>query len=54
LLKLVLEQFKEREKIDLSKDKMALQKLRDEVEKAKIDLSEREITEINVAVYLRR
>ncbi len=48
LLKLVLDQFKEREKIDLSEDKMALQKLRDEVEKAKIDLSERDITEINV------
>lgn len=43
----LIEQFKEKESIDLSKDKMALQRLKDAAEKAKIELSSAQETEIN-------
>ncbi len=48
LIKLIFLQFKEKEGVDLSEDKMAYQKLREEVEKAKIALSELNEVEINV------
>jgi molecular chaperone DnaK len=43
----MLEEFKKESGIDLSKDKMALQRLRDAAEKAKIELSGTPSTEIN-------
>jgi len=43
----MLEEFKKENSIDLSKDKMALQRLRDAAEKAKIELSGTQTTEIN-------
>lgn len=43
----MLEEFKKENGIDLSKDKMALQRLRDAAEKAKIELSGVMTTEIN-------
>ena len=43
----LLEEFKKEHGIDLSKDKMALQRLRDAAEKAKIELSGVMTTEIN-------
>jgi len=43
----LLEEFKKEHGIDLSKDKMALQRLRDAAEKAKIELSGTLTTEIN-------
>lgn len=43
----LLEQFKQENGIDLSKDKMALQRLKDAAEKAKIELSGTTQTEIN-------
>jgi molecular chaperone DnaK len=43
----ILEEFKKENAIDLSKDKMALQRLRDAAEKAKIELSGTQSTEIN-------
>ncbi len=43
----MLEEFKKENGIDLSKDKMALQRLRDAAEKAKIELSGTLTTEIN-------
>jgi len=48
LLNLILSRYKEEEGIDLSNDKMAMQKLKEEVEKAKMQLSEVLITEINI------
>lgn len=47
VLKWLLEEFKKENGIDLSKDKMALQRLRDAAEKAKIELSGTQSTEIN-------
>jgi molecular chaperone DnaK len=47
ILKWILETFKKEQGIDLSKDKMALQRLRDAAEKAKIELSGTMQTEIN-------
>lgn len=47
ILKWLLESFKSEHGIDLSKDKMALQRLRDAAEKAKIELSGTQQTEIN-------
>lgn len=47
ILKWILERFKQEQGIDLSKDKMALQRLRDAAEKAKIELSGTPSTEIN-------
>ena len=41
-------EFKETEKIDLSKDKLALQRLREAAEKAKVELSSSSQTEINL------
>ncbi len=43
----LLDEFKKENGIDLSKDKMALQRLRDAAEKAKIELSGTQTTEIN-------
>ncbi|MBS0629742.1 MAG: molecular chaperone DnaK [Verrucomicrobia bacterium] len=43
----MLKEFKKETGIDLSKDKMALQRLRDAAEKAKIELSGTQTTEIN-------
>lgn len=43
----ILDEFKKEHGIDLSKDKMALQRLRDAAEKAKIELSGTTQTEIN-------
>ena len=48
LMDLICKQFYEKENIDSTRDKMACQKLREEVEKAKIALSELESVEINV------
>lgn len=47
ILKWLLETFKQENGIDLSHDKMALQRLRDAAEKAKIELSGTQQTEIN-------
>ncbi len=44
----MIELFKEQEKIDLSADKMALQRLREAAEKAKIELSTMPSTSINL------
>ncbi|MFZ0564579.1 MAG: molecular chaperone DnaK [Chlamydiales bacterium] len=43
----ILDEFKKEQGIDLSKDKMALQRLRDAAEKAKMELSGVQSTEIN-------
>ncbi|HSX38947.1 MAG TPA: molecular chaperone DnaK [Chlamydiales bacterium] len=47
ILQWLLDEFKKEHGIDLSKDKMALQRLRDAAEKAKIELSGTVSTEIN-------
>lgn len=47
ILHWLLDTFKQEHGIDLSKDKMALQRLRDAAEKAKIELSGTQQTEIN-------
>jgi len=47
ILKWMLETFKQEQGIDLHNDKMALQRLRDAAEKAKIELSGTQTTEIN-------
>lgn len=47
ILNWMLDEFKKENGIDLSKDKMALQRLRDAAEKAKIELSGTQTTEIN-------
>ena len=43
----ILDEFKKTESVDLSKDKMALQRIKDAAEKAKIELSGTQSTEIN-------
>jgi len=47
ILEWLLDEFKKEQGIDLTKDKMALQRLRDAAEKAKIELSGTQTTEIN-------
>jgi molecular chaperone DnaK len=47
ILHWILDEFKKDQGIDLSQDKMALQRLRDAAEKAKIELSGSQSTEIN-------
>jgi molecular chaperone DnaK len=47
VLKWIIETFRQENGIDLSHDKMALQRLRDAAEKAKIELSGTQTTEIN-------
>ncbi|PCI76555.1 hypothetical protein COB21_04285 [Candidatus Aerophobetes bacterium] len=47
LIKWILEEFKKESGIDLSKDKMAMQRVKDAAEKAKIELSGTQDTEIN-------
>ena len=39
IINLLIEEFKKTEGIDLSKDKLAMQRLKEEAEKAKINLS---------------
>ncbi|CAI9113194.1 OLC1v1013759C1 [Oldenlandia corymbosa var. corymbosa] len=48
LLKYLVNEFKKTESIDLTKDTMALQRLRDAAEKAKIELSSTTQTDINL------
>ncbi|PHV63026.1 molecular chaperone DnaK [Cyanobacterium aponinum] len=48
IVKWLIEKFKEQEGIDLSTDKMALQRLREAAEKAKIELSNLSETSINL------
>jgi molecular chaperone DnaK len=48
VLKWMIETFQDRENIDLSKDKMALQRLREAAEKAKVELSSTITTSINL------
>ncbi|KAG4999464.1 hypothetical protein JHK87_020536 [Glycine soja] len=48
LLDFLVNEFKRTENIDLSKDKLALQRLREAAEKAKIELSSTSQTEINL------
>src|SRR5881397_1326313 len=48
LIKWIIEEFKKDQGIDLSKDKMALQRLKEAAEKAKIELSSTMETEINL------
>jgi len=47
IIQWILAEFKKEHGVDLSKDKMALQRLRDAAEKAKIELSGTQSTEIN-------
>jgi len=47
IIRWLLEEFKKENGIDLSKDKMALQRLKDAAEKAKIELSGAQSTDIN-------
>ncbi|MCB1081365.1 MAG: molecular chaperone DnaK [Chlamydiia bacterium] len=47
IIQWMLEEFKKESGIDLSKDKMALQRIKDAAEKAKIELSGTQQTEIN-------
>jgi molecular chaperone DnaK len=44
----IADEFKQKEGIDLRKDQMALQRLKEAAEKAKCDLSEREQTEVSL------
>lgn len=48
IVRWMMERFQQDEKIDLSKDKMALQRLREAAEKAKIELSSMVNTSINL------
>ncbi|ORY83718.1 heat shock protein 70 family [Protomyces lactucae-debilis] len=48
LVRHILEQFKKDENMDLSKDRMAIQRIREAAEKAKIELSSTVQTEINL------
>ena len=48
LVEYLIERFKEEESIDLSKDRMALQRLREAAEKAKVELSTATTTLINL------
>ncbi|KAM3699150.1 hypothetical protein ACB094_05G003900 [Castanea mollissima] len=48
LLEFLVNEFKRTDEIDLSKDKMALQRLREAAEKAKIELSSTSQTDINL------
>ncbi len=48
LLNYVIEEYKKKEKLDLKQDRMALQRLLEEVEKAKIELSESPITQLSI------
>ena len=48
IIKLLLDDFKAKNGIDLSKDKLAMQRLKEEAEKAKIDLSASQKVNINL------
>jgi molecular chaperone DnaK len=48
LIEFIVEEFKKEQGIDLSKDQMALQRLKEAAEKAKIELSSTEQTDINL------
>ena len=45
----VIAEFKKTSKIDISKDKMAIQRVREAAEKAKIELSASQQTELNLS-----
>jgi len=47
----ILDEFKKENSIDLAQDKMALQRLRDAAEKAKIELSGTQSTENKPTIY---
>lgn len=47
IIKWLIEEFRKKEGIDLSKDKLALQRLKEAAERAKIELSSAQETEIN-------
>ncbi len=47
IVQYLVDQFKKENQVDLSKDKMALQRLKEAAEKAKIELSSAQTTEIN-------
>ena len=48
LVEYLADEFKKAEAFDLTKDKLALQRLKEAAEKAKIELSQRATTEINL------
>ncbi|NWN23113.1 Hsp70 family protein, partial [Escherichia coli] len=48
LVQFLAEDFKKAEGIDLTKDKLALQRLKEAAEKAKIELSSAQTTEVNL------
>ncbi len=48
IINYLADRFEEQEKIDLRQDRMALQKLKEEAEKAKIELSEATVATINI------
>lgn len=48
IMRYLLDEFKKEHSVDLSKDNMALQRLKDAAEKAKIELSSAQTTEINL------
>src|SRR6056297_1128870 len=48
IMEWMIKEFKKEEGIDLSKDELALQRLKEEAEKAKIELSSAKETEINI------
>ncbi|RLG15265.1 MAG: molecular chaperone DnaK [Candidatus Nanohalarchaeota archaeon] len=48
IIHFLVEEFKKQEGVDLSKDKMVLQRLKESAEKAKIELSSAQETEINL------
>jgi molecular chaperone DnaK len=48
LIEWIIEEFKKDQGIDLSNDKMALQRLKEAAEKAKIELSSTMETEVNL------
>ncbi len=48
IMRYLIEKFKEETGIDLSEDRMALQKIKEEAERAKIELSEIYETEVNI------
>ncbi|HOJ63707.1 MAG TPA: Hsp70 family protein [Spirochaetota bacterium] len=48
LVDFIIEKYKEQEKIDLSSDKLAIQKLREEAENIKIKLSKIDFVEVNI------
>ena len=54
IISFLIAEFKKDQGIDLQNDRMALQRLREAAEKAKIELSSMHETEINLALYYSR